>query len=557
MNHSKLNRFIISLLVLVIFVNVNAYAQEAVYSNGSTDFVPVSDGSIISNEKTIIISWPVTDTFKPPFVVRRIYENQVVDELQTNIASVKVSMSSYTPSKLLISSATGGSISISLRYDFSRVLMFVFVALGILVVVALIFWVLYRHMQARSEVLANATLATVTRKATKRFESVTILFADIQGFTKIAEHADPEQLVDELDRYFVVFDEIVESFNVEKIKTIGDAYMCAGGVPAVNSANPIEVTLVGLSMIAYVRERQAASNGFWNIRVGINSGSVVSGMLGNMKKAFDIWGDSVNTASRMESSSVPGKLNVSGDTYHMISDYFECEYRGKMPVKYKGEVDMYFVNRLKPEYAQGDSINTPNAALRSRIRLLKVMDMESTLLTDLIIPTNDNVRRRFNAFMFQLEFLAKGEGLKDDSYAICKAVAVLLFANLEFSKDCKVLFGNTDKMFKKIRFTDDQIETINRSLQRMLQAKLPESLVEEIIYDARYHYYGQLDMLKYISDWEKELRERGRKINKKDWLKEHKRFLCGFTFYSQTAQRTATKSATEQLKVIGKIIREY
>jgi class 3 adenylate cyclase len=201
-----------------------------------------------------------------------------------------------------------------------------------------------------SNVLPKNTAAEIMAKgkATKiKYNFVTVLFSDIQGFTKIAEEMNPEILIDELDKFFFHFDSVVEKFGIEKIKTIGDAYMCAGGIPERNRTNPVEVILAALEMQQYMFKLKKASEiagmKFWDIRIGIHTGTVVAGVVGQKKLSYDIWGDTVNTASRMESSGDAGKINISGTTYEFVKDFFICEYRGKMPVKYKGELDMYFV----------------------------------------------------------------------------------------------------------------------------------------------------------------------------------------------------------------------
>ena len=144
------------------------------------------------------------------------------------------------------------------------------------------------------------------RATKKKYQMVTVLFSDIQGFTKIAEQMNPEKLIDELDSFFYHFDSVVEKYNIEKIKTIGDAYMCAGGIPVKNRTNPIEVVLAGLEMQQYMREwhlkAEKENIKFWDIRIGIHTGAVIAGVVGQKKLSYDIWGDTVNTASRMESS---------------------------------------------------------------------------------------------------------------------------------------------------------------------------------------------------------------------------------------------------------------
>ena len=205
-------------------------------------------------------------------------------------------------------------------------------------------------------------------KATARhYNQVSVLFTDFKGFTQFAENTKPEDLVNELHRCFVGFDEIIGKYRLEKIKTIGDAYMCAGGVPIRNNSNAIAITLAALEirdfMTKVIADKRERNEPILEIRIGMNTGPLTAGVVGIKKFAYDIWGDTVNTASRMESSSEPGRINISGTTYELIKKYFDCEYRGQQEVKGKGLVEMYFVNAIKPEFSENEDGITPNKGL--------------------------------------------------------------------------------------------------------------------------------------------------------------------------------------------------
>ena len=184
----------------------------------------------------------------------------------------------------------------------------------------------------------------------KRFESVTVLFTDFKGFTHYAENLSPEKLVESVDFYFSKFDEIMEKYGLEKIKTAGDSYMCAGGLPFPTDDHAIKMVKAAFEIAEFVNDSQKLSTENeirFDIRIGINTGPVVAGVVGTKKFAYDIWGDTVNIASRMESNSEPGKINVSENTYALIKDFFNCEYRGEIEVKNRGKMKMYFVNNTK------------------------------------------------------------------------------------------------------------------------------------------------------------------------------------------------------------------
>ncbi|MCB1144311.1 MAG: response regulator [Leptospiraceae bacterium] len=183
------------------------------------------------------------------------------------------------------------------------------------------------------------------------YESASVLFTDFVSFTSIAEKLNPRDLVDELNSYFIEFDQITQKYGLEKIKTIGDSYMCVGGLPKRNDTHPSDTVLAGLEMQEYMNRRriQSLEEGKvpWDLRIGIHTGSVVAGVIGKKKFAYDIWGDTVNVASRMESTGQEGKVNISEDTYHLIQNDFECEYRGMIQPKNKPKMKMYFVLQKK------------------------------------------------------------------------------------------------------------------------------------------------------------------------------------------------------------------
>lgn len=185
----------------------------------------------------------------------------------------------------------------------------------------------------------------------RNYDNATVIFTDFKGFTHIAEKLTPEELVNEIDFLFKEFDAIIGKYRIEKIKTIGDAYMCAGGLPTKYKHNSTEVVKAALDirdyMEKYREEKEQKGEPFFEIRIGIHTGKVVAGVVGTRKYAYDIWGDAVNLASRMESSGEPGKVNISGDTHKLIKDKFICTHRGKIEAKNKGQVDMYFVEGLK------------------------------------------------------------------------------------------------------------------------------------------------------------------------------------------------------------------
>lgn len=181
----------------------------------------------------------------------------------------------------------------------------------------------------------------------KQFDEVTILFTDFKDFTKISEKMTATELVEEIDICFKEFDKIIGAYGIEKIKTIGDSYMCAGGLPVANNTHALDVVSASLEIQKFIQkrveERRLENKETFQIRIGIHTGPVVAGIVGLKKFAYDIWGDAVNTASRIESAGEVGKVNISETTYLLVKDKFKCIHRGKIQARGKGEIDMYFV----------------------------------------------------------------------------------------------------------------------------------------------------------------------------------------------------------------------
>lgn len=199
-------------------------------------------------------------------------------------------------------------------------------------------------------ILPEKTAAELKEKgeATPRYyKMVSILFTDFQAFTQSAAVITPQELIQTLNECFSAFDDIIDRHNLEKIKTIGDAYMCAGGLPVENTSNAFDMVSAACEIQQWVEQWNSNRNakGFetWEIRIGVHTGEIIAGVIGKKKFAYDVWGDAVNIASRMEANGAIGKVNISHSTYMLVRDKFKCIYRGKVEAKGKGEIDMYFV----------------------------------------------------------------------------------------------------------------------------------------------------------------------------------------------------------------------
>lgn len=393
-------------------------------------------------------------------------------------------------------------------------------------------------------------------KASKmKYNFVTVLFSDIQGFTKIAEEMNPEVLIDELDRFFFHFDSVVEQHNIEKIKTIGDAYMCAGGIPEKNRTNPVEVVLAAVMMQQYMAElkaeAEASGRSFWDIRIGIHTGTVVAGVVGHKKLSYDIWGDTVNTASRMESSGEPGKINISGTTYEFVKDYFVCEHRGKMPVKYKGELDMYFVTGYQPDMS--DDGVSPNNKFMMGLQAMKLIDVEEFILKMFDNEAPPNFYFHNSSFIkgvsTQIDILSRAEQLDEVDYIIVKLAGLFLFTGLieDYDNPADASRIQADEVLPRLGFDTATIERAREMILQFYREEF-ESKPMMILHDSVYDYLGRIDFLSVTEKLKKERKESGHAPDPQKWLEDQIDFITRHAFLTSTSRMLMSVSPEDQIR---------
>jgi class 3 adenylate cyclase/ligand-binding sensor domain-containing protein/HD superfamily phosphodiesterase len=408
---------------------------------------------------------------------------------------------------------------------------------------------LVKQKERAEELIANILpkdtaeeLASKGHATRKKYKMVTVLFSDVQGFTMIAEHMNPEKLLDELDKFFLQFDIVVEKLNIEKIKTIGDAYMCAGGIPQKNRTNPIDVVMSAIEMQQFMKILRVESENEWDIRIGVHTGPVIAGVVGSKKFSYDIWGDTVNIASRMESSGKAGEINISEITYDLVKDYFDCDYRGKLPVKYKGEIDMYFVRGIKPELSVNGEGITPNEKFFKKMQFIRFDDLEEIIMTklDLGLPKDlyyHNLKHTIDVIV-QVEIFGLGEGITRDEMLLLKTAALF--------HDTGFLIGYDDhellsiKMAKDIlphhHYSEQQIQTISEMIFATKFPPSPRTKLEKILCDADLDYLGRADFIPVSQNLFRELYERGKIRSIDEWNKLQYEFIRNHQYFTETAK---------------------
>ncbi len=413
-------------------------------------------------------------------------------------------------------------------------------------------------------------LLSTGRAAPRHYRMVTVLFADFKGFTQIAERLRPAELVEELDTAFNAFDDIADKHNIEKIKTSGDAYMAAGGVPIRNKTNPVDCILAAMQIQAYIKDQGIlnANNPDkpkWELRIGIHTGEIIAGVVGKKKFAYDIWGDTVNTASRMESSSQAGHINISGTTYNMVQEYFDCEYRGKIPVKNKGDIDMYFVKGIKAELSKDRKGFVPNIAFQelhhfnvysklnyNKVKQFVINKLEKELPENLYYHGPHHTRDVVQA----AERIGKAEGLDPEELMLVKMASLLHdagFLNKYWSNEPEGV-KIAKEMLPAYGFTDSQIDIIEGLIMATSIPQKPTNHLEEIICDADLDYLGREDFEKISLTLQQELLDYGGIKNPEDWDPIQVKFLTAHKYFTKTNIETRQVKKEEHLDNIKKRI---
>lgn len=417
--------------------------------------------------------------------------------------------------------------------------------------------------EIHSEGIKNATISS---SDCLKFKMATVLFANIVGFGDVHADDDPQDLMDNLDEVFREFDNIAAKHRIEKIKSIGDTYVCAGGVPVKNSTNPIDVVIAALEMQEFLEELQVRyekeGRKFWKIKIGIHTGAVNAAISGKKKMSYELRGETVNTASRMEAASLPGKINISVMTYELVKDYFTCEYNGKMPVKYQGGLEMYFVRRIKKMFSVERNGKKPNEFFKTKYGLRQFADLQEIILDRLEkeLPSYlhyHNVKHTIDVIT-QSELIGWGEGITDEEILLIKTAALF--------HDSGQILGSEDHEFNSTIIAKDYLSKygysdmqINRICDIIMATKLPpapKNTLEKIICDSDLDYLGRSDFIPGSNNLYKELNEQGIIGSINEWNKLQVKFLSSHQFFTSTAKSLREVNKQEQINRISSLIVE-
>lgn len=403
----------------------------------------------------------------------------------------------------------------------------------------------------------------------RSYKKVSVLFTDFVGFTKISDEMSATELVKKLDVYFTNFDKIIVKNNLEKIKTIGDAYMCAGGVPVRNITNPIDAVTAALQIQAYMQKRKndAIANGreYWTLRLGINTGEVTAGVIGSERLAYDIWGATVNRAQRMEMLGQPGSVTITGATYTLIEPYFECRYAGKAETKSKEMIEVYVVERIKTELSKKGEGIEPNEKFHQIVNLhhystINYYKAERHIMSVLGRQLSPNLHYHSIAHtkdvVSAVERLALAENVTDEGLFLLKSAATYHDAGFveKYEKNEPIGARMAEEILPLYGYSESHIEKIKELIFVTKIPHAPKNNLEEIICDADLDYLGRSDFHEIAARLCKELIEHGKIENEKAWDEIQIKFLTHHRYFTKTARKTRkNKKEANLLEVITRL----
>jgi adenylate cyclase len=416
-------------------------------------------------------------------------------------------------------------------------------------------------VQAKSGVKANT--ASEENVTTRKFKMATVLFANIEGFYKLTDDTDSGALMDQLDEVLREFDSILRKYKIQKIKTIGDSYMAAGGIPVKNITNPIQVVLAALEMHLFLVEKsKSQGHEVWDMSLGIHTGPVTANITGKRKISYDIKGDTVNITHRVQGVGESGKILISVMTYELVKEFFICEYFGKLPVKYKGDLEMFEVVGISPEFSLDGKGILPNSQFDTKFKLIQFTDLQEIILDKLEkdLPKflyYHNVKHTVDV-VTEVELIGWAEGVTDEEILILKTAGLFHDAGHTIAYDEHEYHGTqmVRQQLPEYGYTDEEIEQICNVIMATKLPPQPKDLLQKIICDSDLDYLGRSDMIPVSNTLYKELHEQNKIGSLNDWNKLQVMFISAHSYFTNTAQALREVNKQKQIDRIKELIEE-
>ena len=408
-------------------------------------------------------------------------------------------------------------------------------------------------------------LSDVGKFSPKRVQNGVVLFTDFVDFSSKAKNINPLGLIKRLEYYFTKFDSIIDKYNLEKIKTIGDAYMALSGVTE-NAPRPaIRACLAAIEIRDFMRNERdiaiAMRKDFWEIRIGLHMGPLVAGIIGSSKFSFDVWGDTVNIASRAEEVTKSGNITITSNIADGIGSYFETIPRGKIDIhKRGGSIEMFYLSKLKDQHSMDGNGLFPSAKLRTVCGLAS-MDFDQlreniiTRLRSLLPETvvYHDVPHTLNVEKAAMRY-AKLEGVDSESILLLRSAALFHDAGYIYSNKNNEDFGiNMAKsMLPDYGYSSIQIDIIEKIINCTKSSVEPNNLLEKIMCDADHDYLGRPDYYAIANKLRQEYENEDRYMTDKEWIKFQLHFLENIhVFYTETAKNIRNIGKTARIRELN------
>lgn len=414
------------------------------------------------------------------------------------------------------------------------------------------------------DVLINASSNSLKSNQI-RYNMVTVLYIDIRGFKKLSEAFNSEETLDELDEIFINFNKIAKKHNLNIVKTVGDAYLCVGGIPNKNITNPIDVVLASLEMRDYLlrkkKEHQNKCNNiFWEARMGIHTGQVIANP--TSRKNFDVKGETVNIAVRLASASDDLKINASVYTYELVKEFFIIDNNGCLPVKYQGDMQMFYIRRIKRAYSVDPNYGAfPNPIFKTKYLLRQFMDLQEFVL--------DKLERELPHYIHyhnykhtidvvnQVELIGYGEGVDDEAILLLKTAGlfhdighIISYENHEYLSTCIA-----KQILASWHYTQEHIEKICKIIMATKLPPNPQTILEKIICDADLDYLGRPDFIPISNSLYLELKDMGKEIDIDTWNHQQVKFLTSHQYFTKTAINLREVGKEKQIERIKSLLK--
>lgn len=399
----------------------------------------------------------------------------------------------------------------------------------------------------------------------KTYENASVMFIDIVGFSKIAERINPKFLVTKLNNLFSEFDAIIEKYGLEKIKTIGDAYLAVGGLGVDLKTNPIKCVLAALEIQNLMhkfseKEPVEINDEIWTVRIGVHTGEVITGVIGTKRIAYDIFGSTVNIAERIEANCEPGKVNISEDTYNYVNMFYNCTNRGEITTKNTGDINMFFVNSLKFPYNQKNNFlnnkwfsSIIEFYAKSKLEFLKLKTYGIQFLNDHLSSNLYYHGSHHTIDVLQsLDQICFYENVKPADFFILKTA--VLFHDMgyidQYENNEKIGAKYAQKFLPEYGYSKSQIEKISQLILATKVPQKPKNKLEKIICDADLDYLGREDFDNISNNFFRELKENKKLKSKREWDQIQIKFIEKHNYFTDFSNENRTKLKNNHLQSI-------